>query len=62
MNWGKTILKAVLAALTFAVSYLAANPEVLTNLIPENLVNLTIGGAVAAGLVALSNWLKHRND
>ena len=62
MNWSKMLLKAALGLATFVTAYLASNPGVITKFIPENIAQMTIGGAVAAGLVALANWLKHKND
>ena len=61
MNWLKVGEKGLLGILTFVVAYLASNPSMITNLIPENIANLTIGAVIAGGLVALSNWLKNRN-
>jgi hypothetical protein len=60
MNPLKTMKKAGLGLLTFAVAYISANPQILTRFLPSDISQLTIGGAVAAGLVALSNWLKNR--
>lgn len=62
MDWGKTLIKGLFGIFTYAVAYLASNPTMITNLLPENIANLTIGGVIAGALVALSNWLKHRND
>lgn len=60
MKWGKVIQKGLLGLVTFVVGYLAANPEILTQLIPQNIKEMTIGGVVAALLLALRNWWKHR--
>jgi len=62
MNWKKVYEKGFLACLTFAVSYLAANPETVLQFIPENIQMMTIGTAVAGILGASANWLKHRKD
>ena len=65
MNWLTVIKKGALGLLTFVVSYAAANTDVIvnfvTNLIPAQYVNLTVGGLVAAIIVAVTNWLKNRN-
>ena len=61
MNWLKPIQKGGLAVLTFAVAYLASNPQVITNLLPENIAQMTIGSAMAAAIVALANVVKHWN-
>ena len=62
MNWGKMGSKGVLGIITFIVAYLATNPQMITNLIPENISKLTVGGLIAGALVALANWLKHKSD
>ena len=62
MNWLITLKKAGLGFITFVVGYLASNPGVITNLIPANIATMSVGGVIAAALVALSNWLKHRDD
>lgn len=62
MNWAKTLGKAVLGFLTFVVGYIASNPEVVTNLIPENVATMSVGGAVTALIVGIANWLKHKGD
>jgi len=59
MNWTKVIEKGVLGFLTWIVAYLISNPGIITNLLPEEIVNMTVGGAIAGALVALANWLKH---
>lgn len=62
MNWIKIIEKGVLGFLTWITAYLVSNPSAITNMIPEEIVNMTVGGAVAGLLVALANWLKHLKD
>ena len=60
MDFGKTIMKAILGALTFGISYLAANTEFLTSLLPENISQMTIGAAIAAIVVGIANYLKNK--
>lgn len=62
MNIFQTLQKALLGFLTFVTGYLATNPAAITNLIPEDIATMTIGGGVAALVVAVTNWLKHKND
>jgi len=62
MDWSKVLKKAGLALATFLVASLAAHQDLLVGLLPENVANMTVGGAVAAVIVAIANWLKHRND
>lgn len=62
MDFMTVIKKAVLGFLTFVTAYLATNPEMIINLLPANIATMTIGGAVAALIVALANYLKHMND
>ena len=57
-----TLKKAVLGFLTFAVGYLSTNPQAVTDLIPKDIATMTIGGGVAALIVAVTNWLKHKED
>lgn len=61
MNWLTMLKKGALGLVTFGAAYVAANPQVLTHLIPANVSQMTIGGAVAAGLVMAANWLKNKN-
>ena len=60
MNWMTMIKKGALGLVTFGAAYVAANPTVLTHFIPSDISQLTVGGAVAAGLVMLANWLKNK--
>ena len=60
MHWGTTFKKAALGALTFASAFLAANPAVITRLIPSDWVNMSVGAAAAAMIVGTTNWLKNR--
>ena len=62
MDFKKMFVKAGLGLATFVVAYLVANPTTITNLIPENVVNMTVGGIVSAVLVGVSNWLKHKSE
>lgn len=62
MDFGKMFQKGGLAILTFIVAYLASHPQLITNLVPKELTEMTVGGLIAAALVALANWMKHRND
>ena len=59
MDWGKTIQKGILGALTFGAAYLAANPQVLTHLIPSNIEQMTVGSLAAMLIVAGTNWIKN---
>jgi hypothetical protein len=59
MNWLKTVKKALLGFLTFAVAYLATNPAMIDRLIPGDIEKMTIGAGVAALCVALANVLKN---
>ena len=60
MNIGKVFSKGLLGGLTFLVAYVASNPQVVTNLIPENISQMTIGGLVGFVIVAVTNWFKNR--
>lgn len=62
MNWTKTLTKAGLGILTFIASLAVANSGFLTGLLPENIAKMTVGGALAAIIVGVANWLKHKND
>ena len=62
MDWKKTIIKSLQGFLTYAIAYLTLHPELVVSLIPERIANMTVGGLVAAILVGVSNWCKHRND
>ena len=62
MNWGKTLVKAGLGFVTFVIAYLASNPALITNFIPTDYANMSIGGLITAGLTGLANWLKHKDD
>jgi len=62
MNWLLTLKKSGLAIITFIVATIAANPSIVTAFIPQDIQQLTIGGLVAALLVGLANWLKHKNE
>ena len=60
MDWSKVLSKGFLGLVTFIVAYIASNPTVITGFVPEKYLEMTVGGAVAAALVALANWLKHK--
>lgn len=60
MNWMTAFKKGGLGLLTFVGAYVAANPQVLSKLLPDNIEQMTIGGLVAAGVVFVTNWLKNR--
>ena len=62
MDWKKTIIKSLQGFLTYAIAYLSLHPEIVVSLIPEDIAKMTVGGAIAAILVGLSNWCKHRSD
>jgi hypothetical protein len=62
MNWSKVGIKGLLGIVTFIVAYIAANPSMVTQLIPKNIAEVTVGSLVAGALVSLANWLKHKND
>ena len=62
MDWGILIKKAGQAILTFLAAQLTANTGLLAGMIPENIAKMTVGGLVAAIIVAAANWLKHRAD
>lgn len=61
MNWKITLKKALLGFLTFVVAYTTTNPQILLGLLPENIVNMTVGGFITAILVAISNYLKNKS-
>jgi len=61
MDWTKMLQKGGMAIFTYAVAYLASNPQVLTHLIPSNIGNMSIGAAVGAIIVMAANWLKNKN-
>ncbi len=56
----KGVKKGFLGLITFLFTYLAVNPSLIVNLIPENIAKMTIGGAVAGVIVFIANYLKHR--
>lgn len=60
MNIITTLKKSLLGFLTFVTAYLATNPGIITNLVPENIAHLTIGGAISAVIVGITNWLKNK--
>jgi len=62
MDFKKMFGKGFLGFLTFLVGYAVANPDMITGLIPEKFATMTIGGAISAIVVAIANWLKHKND
>lgn len=62
MNWKTTGIKGLLGVITFIVAYIATNPTVVTQFIPEKITTATVGSLVAGLLVALANWLKHKSD
>lgn len=58
----KVFQKGALGILTFAVSYLATHPQTIVKLIPEEIMQMTVGSLVAGAVVALNNYLKHRKE
>jgi hypothetical protein len=60
MDWKKAIKKGFLAFLTFIAAYVVTNPSIITNFIPENIAQMTVGSFVAAIIVAGANWIKNR--
>ena len=62
MNWIKTLQKAGLAVLTFGAAYLASNPAMIVNLVPKDIEQMTVGSLLAAIVVGLANWLKHKSN
>ena len=60
MDFGKMIQKGLLAALTFAVSFIT--PTFVLKLVPDSIENLTVGAIIASVVVAANNWLKHKAD
>jgi len=62
MSWSKVGIKGLLGIATFIVAYIAANPSMVTQFIPKNIAEVTIGSLIAGALVSLANWLKHRSD
>jgi hypothetical protein len=61
MSWKIVFQKGFLGIATFIVAFLAAQPQILTNLIPQNIANMTVGSLIAGGLVALANYLKNKD-
>lgn len=57
MNIGKTIQKAFLGALTFAVSFIT--PQLILKAVPDSIENMTIGAVIAALVVAGTNIVKN---
>jgi len=62
MNIGIMLKKGVWAGLVFVIGYIAANPDLVMGVIPDNIENLTIGAAIMALIKMLHNWLKHKDD
>jgi len=60
MDFKIVFKKAGLAILTFVISMLVANTDLLVGLLPENIANMTVGGIVAGIIVGVTNWLKNR--
>ena len=62
MDWKKSGIKGLLGIITFIVAYIATNPTVITQFIPEKITQATVGSLVAGLIVTLANWLKHKSD
>ena len=62
MKWALTIKKALLGVLTFAVAYLAANPQVVLQLVPQAIQQMTVGAVISGLLVGVANWLKNKDN
>ena len=61
MDFGKMLIKWLLAIGTFVTAYLVTHPDTILKFVPDNIENMTIGSLIAAGLVMAANWFKHRN-
>ena len=61
MNLFKTVSKSVLGFLTFVIATVATDPSIIVNMVPANIANMTIGGAIAAVIVGVTNYLKNKN-
>ena len=61
MSWLKTVQKSFLGFITFIVATVSTDPSVITNMIPENIAGMTVGGLVAALLVGIANYLKNKS-
>ena len=62
MDLGKVFNKGGAAIITFLIAYIASHSEIITQYIPKEFSEMTVGAAVAGLLVALTNYLKHRKD
>jgi hypothetical protein len=61
MNYAISLKKCGLGILTFIISYLIANPQLLSNIIPEKVMNMTIGSIISGLIVFAANWLKNKD-
>lgn len=57
MNLGKTLKKALLGALTFAVSFIT--PALVLKAVPDNIEQMTVGTVIAALVVGGTNLIKN---
>jgi len=62
MKWSIALKKGIWTFVLVVIGYLIANPSILQGIIPASIWNMTIGGALLAGLKILENWLKHRGN
>ena len=56
LNLLTTLKKGVLAALTFGVAFIT--PNLVLNLVPDSIENMTVGAVIAALVVAVTNIIK----
>lgn len=57
MDIGKVLQKGLLAALTFAVSFVT--PQLVLGLVPDNIESMTVGAIIAAIVVGGTNLVKN---
>ena len=60
MNYKIVARKAGCGFLLFVVAYLCSHPQLVVNMIPDDIRNMTVGAFVTFFLAGLGNWLKHR--
>jgi len=62
MDFGKMLIKGLLAIGTFVTAYLVANPQTILKLVPDNIEQMTVGSIIAALIVMAANWFKHKGE
>lgn len=57
MNFGTSLKKGLLGALTFAVAFVT--PQMVLKIVPDSIENLTVGAIISALVVAGTNAVKN---